>query len=133
VKVDGDGLWKPDTLTYILPRTQRAAAPAPGWTANGKAIRAEHIGRAEVVAPDGTRRGFLLWPGGTPHAGKPVDGAHVLNPGTGTAENYFGDAVKLSKARIRADGDKIRVFDVYGQTLTELPVPEMIKRAEGRR
>jgi hypothetical protein len=133
IKVAGDGLWKPDTLTYLVPTRQRPTAPGPGWSANGAAIAPEHIGRAQVVAADGTVRGFLLWPGNTPLAGRPVDGKNILAPGTATPSNRFGAWPKLSKARVRAAGDRIVVYDIFGQIIAELPVPDPAKRSEGRR
>jgi hypothetical protein len=132
VSVAGDGLWKPDTHTYLLSATQRKAAPGPGWSANGQTIRPEHIGKAYIVNSGGGFRRWLLWPGNTRYAGRAVDGTTLVQAQEVTESNRFGAWCKLSRAYPES-GDTIRVEDIYGQILCELPIPDREKRAGGRR
>jgi hypothetical protein len=133
IKVDGDGLWKPDTLTYLLPVNQRKVAPAPGWSANGQRIKASHIGKAELLDATGAHKGWLRWPGGTMYGETEINGQRVIPEGRETEKNYYGSWVRLLKARVSAPGDTIRIVDIYGATIAELRVPDPAKRAEGRR
>lgn len=132
IRVDGDGLWKPDTLTYLLPSRQRSRAPDSGWSANGERILATHIARAEVWKADGSFGGWLRWAGNKSFGEGYVDGSRIIPPKQDEERNYFGSWVKLGKARC-SSGDRIKVFDLYGKQIAELPIPDGKKRSEGRR
>jgi hypothetical protein len=61
-----------------------------------------------------------------------VDGTTTITVTEETESNRFGAWVKLHKARAES-GSVIKVFDIFGQQICELPVPDGAKRAEGRR